>query len=95
MVEFWTLEAKETFKENIIFLDDKFTDKEVDNFVTKTYEVINHLLSGFLTGQKDKSRDAYKFLIVSQIYLFYKIEGNRLILLTFWNNHKRPLFFEQ
>lgn len=88
----WNLEAKNTFAENIEFLKGRWTIKEIDTFIDKTEQLLKLLKKNPELGQFDEDWQAYKFLVVPQIYMFYEIQGNKLVLLYFWNNYKKPLF---
>lgn len=91
MKEIWTTEAKNTFAENIKYLKKRWTINEVNSFVEKSFEVIDLIKSNPSIGQYDKNWEANKFLIVPQIYLFYEIDNENLVLITFWNNYQKPL----
>lgn len=91
MKEIWTTEAKNTFANNIEYLKKRWSISEVNSFVEKAFEVIDLIKLNQNIGQYDKNWNAYKFLIVPQIYLFYEIDNNNLILITFWNNYQKPL----
>ena len=89
--EVWTNEANATFKSNIAFLKKHWTSKEIDAFVRTTFNTLDLLLTERVTGQFDERWNAYKILIVPQIYLFYIIDDNTIVLLSFWNNLQNPL----
>lgn len=91
MKEIWTREAKNTFKENIIYLKSKWTLHEVNSFIEKTLQGIDLIKVNPNIGHYDKIWDAYKLLITPQIYLFYEIDEEHLVLITFWNNYQKPL----
>jgi len=92
MEEIWTTEAKNTFKDNIEYLKNKWTLKEIDIFVTTSLEIINLLKMNPKMGQWDVNHNCYKFLVVPQIYLFYSFDKMQFVLLNFWNNYQKPLF---
>ncbi len=91
MNEIWTREAKITFTENIEYLKKRWTTKEVNEFVEKTFKVIDMIKLNPNIGQYDRVWEASKFLVVSQIYLFYDLIDGDLVLITFWNNYQKPL----
>ncbi|MGB0788012.1 MAG: hypothetical protein ACPGQR_00590 [Marinirhabdus sp.] len=89
--EIWTTEAKNTFAKNIEYLKARWGHREVDVFVEKSFEMIDHLKIGPKPGQWAPVWKARKFLVAPQIYLFYEIDDHNLVLFTFWNNHQKPL----
>ncbi len=91
MKEIWTTETKNTFGENIKYLKRRWTINEVNSFIEKSFEVIDLIKSNPNIGSYNKNWGANKFLIVPQIYLFYEIDRNNLVLITFWNNYQKPL----
>lgn len=91
MKEIWTTEAKNTFKENIAYLKNKWTIHEINSFIEKTLQAIDLIKTNPAIGSYDEIWNAYKFLITPQIYLFYEIDNQYLILITFWNNYQKPL----
>jgi len=93
MKEIWTAEAKNTFKNNIEYLKNKWTSKEIDVFVLKSFEIIDLLKKHPKMGVWDTNHQAFKFLILSQIYLFYIIDNDKFVLLSFWNNYQKPLVY--
>lgn len=86
MVEIWTSEAKYTFGENIKLLRRKWSLTEAEKFTEKAFSSIDIILSNPQIGIFDVKWNAYKLLIVSQVYLYYEIKENEIILLSFWNN---------
>ncbi|SHG20913.1 Plasmid stabilization system protein ParE [Salegentibacter echinorum] len=92
MEEIWTKEAKYTFENNIDFLVNRWSIKVADSFAKKTFQLIDLLKKNPEIGQIDERWRTQKILVVPQMYLFYEIRGNKLVLLYFWNNFKQPLF---
>lgn len=91
MKEVWTTEAKNTFANNIGYLKKKFPKEVLENFIDKSFEVIDLLLQNPKLAVYDKKWKAYKFLIVPQIYLFFEVDGNNFVLISFWNNKQKTL----
>ncbi len=90
----WTNKSEETFDEINAYLLKKFTQKEVDDFVLKTYEVLEiiktHPKIYPLSGIR-KYRSARKAVIHPHSTLYYRIsDKNTITLITFWDNRKNP-----
>ena len=87
----WSEEAKATFNQNILYLEKEWNQSVIDNFLDKTDTSISaiskHPLLFPIVGKGNK---IHKCLVVTQVSLYYKIVGDEIHLLTFWNNYKDP-----
>ncbi len=87
----WTEKAEETFHQNIAYLEEKWTQSVIDDFIEKTDESIlaisNHPLVFPVVRKKKR---VHKCLVVKQISLFYRVVGDEIYLVTFWNNFQNP-----
>ena len=91
MKEVWTKEAKSSFTNNIKYLKNHWTINEVLTFKQESFKCIDRLLKNPRIGIYDEVWGCYKFLIVKQIFLFYEIHENNLVLISFWNNYQKPI----
>ncbi len=91
MREIWTAEAKNTFYDNIQYLKKQWSVNEVNTFVKKSFKIIDIIKTNPEIGQYDERWGCRKFLVTSQVYLFYKVGKKNLILITFWNNYQKPI----
>jgi hypothetical protein len=88
---FWTGEAEQTFNDNIAYLELKWTETVIANFINKTEEAISVIKANpQLFPRINKKKNIHKCLVVKQISLYYKVLDNRIYLLTFWNNYQNP-----
>lgn len=87
----WTLTAKSTFKNNIKYLLEDWTHKEVVSFTNEVYKKLDLLAIHPNLGRFDDDLKCNKYVIVKQITLLYLIEGDKIYLLNFWNNYKKLL----
>ena len=88
----WTPEAEKTFDAIILYLDEKWTEREIVNFVIKTNDLIN-LIATYPRMFKYSSKTEIRVgFVTNHISLFYKIEQNDqfIILLSFWDNRQDP-----
>ena len=86
----WSEYAIEDVLDNIHYLEREWTEKEVKRFSDKTNEILDKLSKGNIKFKKSGYKDTLVVPIVKQINLFYKKEGNDIILLRFWNNYQNP-----
>ncbi|MET4081077.1 plasmid stabilization system protein ParE [Pedobacter sp. UYP30] len=87
----WTDEAKETFKSNIRYLLEEWTHKEVVNFTHEVYKKLDLLAKYPDLGSYDDELKCNRYFVVKQITLFYMVQFDEIVLLSFWNNYKKPL----
>ena len=60
-------------------------------FVKKVYEFLDILVEFPEVGKiENRERNIRGFVIVKQITVFYKIKGNKIILLNFFSNRTKP-----
>ncbi|RLD65060.1 MAG: type II toxin-antitoxin system RelE/ParE family toxin [Bacteroidetes bacterium] len=92
----WTTEAEESFKAVIEYLEYKWTEKEVRNFVRKTNEVIKQI-EKHPYQYKASSFHEIRIAIISKhnslIYYVNK-EAEQIELYTFWDHRKDPSNFK-
>ncbi len=87
----WSKEADKKFDKIIEYLEKEWGEKVVRAFVKKTYEFLDLLVEFPEIGSVEKADKQIRgFVLVKQITLFYKIRGNNLILLNFYNNRQKP-----
>lgn len=88
----WTDEAEQTFESIIAYIRKWFTEKEVDNFVVGTYDVIAVITTHpklFPISKIRKFRSTRKAVIHPHSTLFYRITNNKQItLVAFWDNRQ-------
>lgn len=87
----WTQTAKSTFKSNIKYLLEDWTHKEVVNFTNEVYRKLDLLTIEPNLGRFDEDLKCNRYIIVKQITLLYTVDENKIFLLNFWNNYKKPI----
>jgi len=88
----WTLVAEATYIDEINFIELKWSQKQIEEFIILVDQWIKRLESGTITG-KPSEYDNVRILVVSkQTSLAYKIfeEESKIELITFWNNEYNP-----
>lgn len=88
---YWTRRADAKFEKIIQYLLENWGEKATADFVKKAYAVFDILTvypeAGPLQHIEGNIRG---FVIVKQVTLFYKVQGNTLMLLNFFGNYKNP-----
>jgi plasmid stabilization system protein ParE len=86
----WSEDAIEDVLNNIDYLEREWTEKEMKKFSDKTNEILDKLSKGNIRFKESGYKDTLVVPIVKQINLFYKKDGDDIILLRFWNNYQSP-----
>lgn len=88
---YWTIRAQKTFDKVVVYLLKEWSEKEVQNFVRKTNNVIGHISEKPKMFPSSKKINIHSALITKHNSLLYKIIGNNQIdLLFFWDNRQNP-----
>ncbi len=83
--------AKKSFQQNILYLDENWTIKEIRNFIQKTSDIVDILkINPVLFPPWEFNKTIRKVVIVKQITLFYEVLEKRIYLHLFWNNYQDP-----
>lgn len=88
----WTDTADLSYFKELNFIAEKWTDREVDNFMVLVDEFVEKLESKTLQGKILSHENMRSFVISKQTTLFFNyFEKSEIIeLLFFWNNSQNP-----
>lgn len=88
----WTSYAKASYYEEIDFINQKWTTKEVENFIFLIEDFIERLSSGIEEGKVYPNKPIFSVVISKQTNVFFRKhpEDSTITLLLFWNNQKDP-----
>ncbi len=84
----WTLSSKNDYWQNIEYLENHWSEKEVLNFINEIDYSLNLLAKENVTFIKSDYVNVYKMVIIKQITIYYSIENETIYLLRFWNNYQ-------
>ncbi len=86
----WLPDAEERFDAIIQYLKQQWSDKEVKDFVDYTNHVIRLIQLNPTLFKKSTKRGIREVLISSHNLLLYRIVGNEIQLITFFDNRRNP-----
>lgn len=87
----WSEKADESFDEILVWIEERFSSKEVDRFVIETYEVLNGIKNYPSAYPKSKKlKNVRKAVIHPHTTLFYRVQNKSIELLFFWENRRNP-----
>ena len=87
----WSKRAEAKFDQILIYLLDEWGEKVTRAFVKKVYDFFE-ILSEFpeIGSVENKEKNIRGFTIIKQVNIFYKIKGNKIIILLFFDNRQNP-----
>jgi len=87
----WNRKASNKFNAIISYLQNEWGDNVTQNFVVKTYQIIEFISQYPEMGTlEDHEKQIRCFVITKHNTMFYRIDGKRLIILTFFDNRRHP-----
>jgi len=87
----WSKRADKKFDKIIEYLLEEWGENITRSFVRKVYDFLD-ILSEFpeIGTIENKEKGIRGFTIVKQVNIFYKIKGEKIILLDFFDNRQDP-----
>jgi plasmid stabilization system protein ParE len=87
----WTKKASASFQQVIGYLEQEFSQKEVDTFITDVYSIIAGIQSfPKMYPQSKQLKKVHKATVSKQCSLFYTQSKDTITLLLFWDNRRNP-----
>ncbi len=86
----WSPIARLTYYQILEYLDEKWTIKELEAFINRTEEAINHICDNPLLYSYSEESDTHRCVVVKQVSLFYRMKTETIELLVFWDNRQDP-----
>ncbi len=87
----WTNRADKSFDKILEYLETQWGNRVVRSFVKKTYDLLDILMEFPEIGSVENEEKSIRgFSLIKQVNIFYKIKGNELIILHFFDNRRNP-----
>ncbi len=89
----WTPTARKTYFKVLEYLDEAWTQREIQNFVNITEKVLNLIvIDPEMFEASRKKSNVRKGLITKHNTLYYRIKPRKqeIELITFWDNRQNP-----
>ncbi len=93
MTVFWTPQAVQSFEENIDWLEQHLTNREVENFINDTDEIIERIKQNpYLFTASEKENTIRKGMVNSIVSVFYRVRHaeSEIDILLFWDGRQNP-----
>ena len=86
----WSPEAKKSFDNNIIYLQENWSNKEVRYFIDRVEHIVNLISKHPKIFTYLPAQDAYRCVVVNHVSLFFRLRNHQVEWLTFWDNRMDP-----
>ena len=86
----WSPQANQTYLLILEYLQKNWTEREINNFIERTEEVLFFISQNPLLYRYSKQNDSYKCVVTEQTSLIYQIKQDKVELLSFWDNRQDP-----
>lgn len=87
----WSKYADKKYDEIIEHLLDEWGENVTKAFVKRTFEFLDLLVDFPEIGSiENADRQIRGFVLIKQLTVFYKIKGNIIVILNFYDNRQRP-----
>ena len=86
----WLPKAEERFAEIIDYLGKNWNDKVIADFIRKTNHKLSQIKQRPKMFRRSDKMNIYEALITKHNLLLYRIVGNKIELLTFFDTRQNP-----
>ncbi|MEY4876852.1 MAG: hypothetical protein RL708_2001 [Bacteroidota bacterium] len=86
----WTEKAETDFHQIILFLEKVWNDKIIERFISETNEALEKIKSHPFTFTHSTETKIYKRKINRYITLYFTIDSNKIMLLSFFDGRQNP-----
>lgn len=86
----WLPKAEERYQQIVDYLQEEWNDKVVIKFIAITQQKLSQIKQRPKMYRKSEKRNIYEALITKHNLLLYRIVGNKIELLTFFDTRQRP-----
>jgi hypothetical protein len=86
----WTTEADQTYQQILEYLQAKWTEREIYNFITRTETILFFISQNPLQYSYSKKNDVNKCVVRKQVSLYYQIKQDTVELISFWDTRQDP-----
>lgn len=86
----WSPEAEESFDEIIQYLEARFGDLSVTKFILHVQDVLSEIAKFPFLFEAAHQNDVRKGFVSRQTTLYYRVQNEKIELLSFWNNQHNP-----
>ena len=88
----WTPNAKIELSQNLDYINERWTDRELKNFVSLLEKNISTIvLFPHIFPASSQNSNVRRCVVSKQTSLYYKVEEDRIIILSLFSNKQNPV----
>ena len=89
----WSDTAKQDYWQNIDYILEEWDEHVAIDFIEAVENTMGLLANTPRIGNKTDYKNIRKFLVIKQIFIFYRIDKKTIEIVRFWNNYQNPETF--
>lgn len=86
----WSDEAETTYIRILLYLEEKWTIREVRHFMARTEEVLGFIDKNPGIYPHSEKQKIHRAVVTTQVSLYYEVHEQKIILLSFSDNRQDP-----
>lgn len=86
----WTPNALEELADTIEYLENNFTDKEINRLAIKIEDIINLIAQNPELFQESETKNIRRVIILKFNTMYYRINDDEIEILSFFSNRQSP-----
>ncbi len=86
----WTEEAENTFEAIVLYLQNNWSEKEVQGFVKRVNKVLTLIRENPNLYRRSKQKGIHEAVVTKHNTLYYQVLEERIVLITFWDTRQDP-----
>ena len=93
----WTPLATQSFNSIIIYLEEQWSDREIERFISKTNSLLTTLKGHPQLGRPSQKRKNVRIALLTkntQMVYHYEFQKRKIRVLHFWNSKRDPAKFK-
>jgi len=87
----WSDEATETFDSIVLFIENKWSEKQAKVFVNHTQKILSLISDQPYMYKSSINHNVRQAVITPQTSIYYEIHDGFITLLFFWDNREEPI----
>ena len=89
---FWSDDATATFDSIVLFIENKWNEKQAEIFVKHTQKILSLIADQPYMYRASLNNNVRQAIISPQTSMFYEIHLEFITILYFWDNRQEPIF---
>ena len=88
---FWSDEATETFDSIVIFIENKWSERQAETYVKHTQRILSLISDQPYMFKASIENNIRQATITPQTSMYYEVHNDYITILFFWDNRQEPI----